>query len=105
MHAFSGSIESAWDAIRLGFAISIAATVTYQGAVRPLQLARGVPLEHLVLETDAPDLTPQRYRGCFNRPVWLWETASQLANLRGVELDEVTAVTTATARRILSLAI
>lgn len=105
MHAFSGSLESAQDCIRQGFAISIAATVTYRGAVRPLQLARELPLEWLVLETDAPDLTPQRYRGCFNRPVWLGEIASKLADLRGLGLDEVAAATTTTAGRILHLAI
>lgn len=101
MHAFSGSLESARDCIRLGFAISISATVTYQGAVKPLELVRELPLTQLVLESDAPDLTPQRYKGRFNRPAWLLETASRVAELKGLTLAEVTTATTATARRIL----
>jgi len=61
MHAFSGSAEVARDCIRLGFAISIAGPVTYLNAVRPVELVRNIPLEHLVLETDAPDMPPSRF--------------------------------------------
>ena len=103
MHAFSGSLESAREFIRLGFAIAISGTVTYQGARRPLRLARELPLTQLVLESDAPDLTPQRYRGSFTRPAWLLENARHLAELQGLSLESVAAVTTATARRVLRL--
>lgn len=103
MHAFSGSLESALEFIRLGFVISLSATITYQGAVRPLRLARELPLSRLVLESDAPDLAPQAHRGRFNRPAWLLETARALAALQQVSLDELAAVTTATARAALRL--
>lgn len=105
MHAFSGSLETARECMRLGFVISIAGTLTYQGARKPLQLARALPLTQLVLESDAPDLTPQRYKGHFNRPAWLVETARQLAELKGLSLDEVAATTTANAHRILKLGV
>lgn len=103
MHAYSGSVEMARDFIKLGFVISISGTVTWDNAVKPLRVAREIPLEHLVLETDAPDMTPQRYRGRFNRPAWLLETAHKVAEVRGISLDEVGRVTTGTVRKILRL--
>lgn len=103
MHAFSGSVEMAREFIRLGFAISISGTVTWKNAVRPLQVARELPLEHLVLETDAPDMTPERYRRRFNRPAWITETAQRVAEIREISLEDVARVTTENARRVLRL--
>ncbi|MFZ4857517.1 MAG: TatD family hydrolase [Desulfuromonadaceae bacterium] len=103
MHAYSGSVEMAHDFIRLGFAIAISGTVTWNNAVKPLRVARELPLEHLVLETDAPDMTPQRYRGTFNRPAWIVETAQRIADIRGVAIEEVARITTDNARRVLRL--
>ncbi len=103
MHAFSGSVETARDFIRLGFAISISGTITWNNAVKPLQVARNLPLEHLVLETDAPDMTPQRYRGTFNRPAWITETALRVAEVRGISTEEVARITTDNALRVLRL--
>lgn len=103
MHAFSGSAEMSREFIRLGFAISIAGTITWPNAVRPLRLASETALEHLVLETDAPDMTPHKYRGRFNRPAWMRETVLRLADVKGISLQELAAVTTANARRFLRL--
>lgn len=103
MHAFSGSPEMAGEFIRLGFAISISGTVTWANAVKPLRIARELPLEHLLLETDAPDMTPQRYRGRFNRPAWMAETASRLAQERGIPVETVMAVTAENTSRVLQL--
>ncbi|MGE0918277.1 TatD family hydrolase [Trichlorobacter lovleyi] len=101
MHAFSGSLESARECIKLGFVLSLSATLTWSNAVRPLQLAAQLPLEQLVLETDAPDLPPSAHPGCPNRPAWLHETASRLAAIKGISVAEVACRTTATALRIL----
>ncbi|MDD2897904.1 MAG: TatD family hydrolase [Desulfuromonadaceae bacterium] len=103
MHAYSGSAEMAQEFIRLGFALSLSGTLTWNNAVRPLRVVRNVALEHLVLETDAPDMTPQKYRGSFNRPAWLKETAQRTAELKGVPLSEVARITTDNVRRILRL--
>lgn len=103
MHAFSGSVEMAREFIRLGFAISISGTVTWSNAVKPLRLARELPLECLVLETDAPDMTPEPYRGTPNRPAWIAETALRVAKEREIPLAEVSRITTANARRFLRL--
>ena len=103
MHAFSGSPEIARKCIQLGFAISIAGPVTYCNAVKPLELVRCIPLEHIVLETDAPDMTPEPLRGMPNEPAYLVETAKKVAELRGACLEEIAAVTTRTAERLLRL--
>lgn len=84
MHAFSGSPEMAREFIQLGFAISISGMVTRETAVRPLRLVRELPLESLVLETDAPDMTPQRYRGQSNQPAYMVETLRAVADIKGV---------------------
>ncbi len=89
MHAFSGSPEMAREFIRLGFLISISGTVTWEGAVRPVRLAREIPVEHLVMETDAPDLTPIRYRGQPNQPAWLREVLVAVALIRGMMESEI----------------
>jgi TatD DNase family protein len=84
MHAFSGSAEMAREFIRLGFAISISGMVTRDNSVRLQRLVRELPLESLVLETDAPDLTPQCYRGQPNQPAYLLETLKAVARIKGV---------------------
>lgn len=84
MHAFSGSLEMARAFIRLGFFISISGTVTRESAVRIQRVVQELPLECLVLETDAPDMTPQRYRGEPNQPAYLLETLQAVARLKGV---------------------
>jgi TatD DNase family protein len=85
MHAFSGSSEMAREFIRLGFAISISGMVTRDNAVRLPRLVNELPLEELVLETDAPDMTPQRYRGQANQPAYLTETLQAVARIKGVD--------------------
>lgn len=85
MHAFSGSPEMGREFIRLGFAISVSGVITRENAVRPLRTVRELPLENLVLETDAPDLTPQRYRGQSNQPAYMLETLQAVAKIKGVE--------------------
>lgn len=103
MHAYSGSVEMAHEFIRLGFVISVSGSVTWCDAFKPQRLAGELPLEHLVLETDAPDMTPQRYRGYFNRPAWITETALRIAALRRISPEEVAGATTVNAGRILRI--
>jgi TatD DNase family protein len=100
-HAFSGSLETALQGIRLGFAIGVGGTVTYPNARRLPQVVREVPAEWLVLETDAPDLAPHPHRGEVNHPAWLPLVARQVAELRGWSLEKTTRITTENAKRIL----
>ncbi|MCM2357794.1 MAG: TatD family hydrolase [Geobacteraceae bacterium] len=103
MHAFSGSPEVARECIGLGLYISVAGTVTYRNAVRPLEVVREIPLEHLLLETDAPDMTPEPHRGRGNEPAFLVEIARKVAETKGVTVEEVTAATTRNAVRLFRL--
>jgi len=103
MHAFSGSLETARECIGLGFAISVAGPVTYRNAVRPLELVRSIPLEHLVLETDAPDMPPEPFRGTPNEPAYLVGTAKKVAEIKGIGMDELAEITSGNAERILRL--
>ncbi len=103
MHAFSGSVEMAREFISLGFVISLSGTLTWHNAVKPLHVARELPLEYLVLESDAPDMAPERYRGASNRPAWIVDTAERVAEIRGIPLEDVARITTATVRRVLRI--
>lgn len=103
LHAFSGSVETALEAIRLGFAIGIGGPVTFPGARRLPEVLRRLPAEAVVLETDAPDLPPVPYRGECNQPVYLPLVAERVAELRGWSLEETAHFTTANARRTLRL--
>lgn len=103
MHAYSGSLEMAHEYIKLGFIISVSGVVTWDGAVKALKIARDLPIESLVFETDAPDLTAERYRGTLNEPAYIIESLKKVANLRGKSIEELAHITTANASRILRL--
>ncbi|QWV93233.1 TatD family hydrolase [Geomonas oryzisoli] len=89
MHSFSGSLESAEVCLKLGLHISLSGTVTYANARRPVEVAAAVPLERLLLETDAPDLAPEPYRGTVNVPALLVTTARRVADIRGIAFEEL----------------
>lgn len=103
MHAFSGSPETAGQCLRLGLHISLAGSVTYANARRPPAVAALVPLERLLLETDAPDLAPEPHRGELNRPDYLPATASRVAQIRGLTVEDLARATTQNARRLFRL--
>jgi TatD DNase family protein len=100
-HAFSGSKESAMEAVALGFAIGFGAPLTYPDARRAPQVLEAIDPQWIVLETDAPDLPPHPHRGEENRPAWLPLIAARAAQLRGWSLEETARMTTENARRIL----
>lgn len=102
-HAFSGSLESARKIIDLGFVLGIGGAVTFPNARRLPEAVREVPAAALVLETDAPDMTPEPYRGQPNRPAYLGLVAARVAALRCWSPEETARVTTANACRILRL--
>ncbi len=90
IHCFSGDIEMAQKYIEIGFYISLAGSVTYPSAGDLLQVAREIPLNRLLLETDAPFLVPQAYRGKRNEPAYVALIAEKVAQAREV-LREVVA--------------
>lgn len=93
LHCFGGSLEMAEQAIELGFFISFAGNLTFKKADDLRAIARKLPLERLLIETDCPYLTPVPFRGKRNEPARVVETAKFLAELKGVTPDEVGRVT------------
>ncbi|HEX4621913.1 MAG TPA: TatD family hydrolase, partial [Myxococcaceae bacterium] len=100
MHAFSGDAAFAVDCLDLGVTISVAGPVTYPSAGTLREALSVVPLERLVLETDAPFLPPQPWRGKPSRPAMVAETARRLAELKGVSVEDLAGATSATAARV-----
>lgn len=100
LHCFTGSIDMAREAVRLGFMISMSGIVTFHSAENVRELARVVPLDRLLIETDSPYLAPVPYRGKPNQPAYVVEVAKTIAKVRGISLDEVILQTTANFHRL-----
>lgn len=103
-HCFSGSRELALRALDLGFMISFSGIVTFKKAVELKEIAKEVPLDRLLVETDCPFLAPVPYRGKRNEPAYVVEVARQIAELRGVETEEIARSTTKNFQRFLQIA-
>lgn len=101
LHSFEGSLEQAKMAIDHHFMIGIGGPVTYKNATDKQILATKLPLSHIVLETDAPFLTPHPFRGQRNEPARILEIAKKIAELRRISLDEVALTTTKNADQLL----
>jgi TatD DNase family protein len=103
MHCFSADVEVAKRCLDLGLAISLAGPVTYKNARALPDVARFVPADRLVLETDCPFLPPHPHRGQRNEPAWVAITAARVAELRGVTLETLAETTTENAHRLFRL--
>jgi TatD DNase family protein len=103
MHCFGGGAEMAESVLELGFMISFAGNVTFKKAENLRQIARRVPLDRLLIETDCPYLTPVPFRGRRNEPARVAEVARCLAELHGLETEEVGRVTTSNFMRFFNL--
>ncbi len=98
-HCFSGALEDARKGIDMGFLVSFAGNVTYPKAQNLRDVARELPLDHLLIETDAPFLAPKPYRGKRNEPAFVAEVARTLASVRNLAPEEIAAATSANFRR------
>jgi TatD DNase family protein len=103
VHSFSGSPEQARQLWQLGFLVGIGGPATYARANRLRGLVAGMPLEHLLLETDAPDQPDSGIRGQRNEPARLFHICETIALLRGEEAEAVAAATTRNAQRLFNL--
>ncbi|TDM07216.1 TatD family hydrolase [Macrococcus lamae] len=103
MHSFSSSPEMCDEVLKLNFIISLGGPVTFKNAKQPKAVAAHVPLDKLIVETDAPYLTPHPYRGKRNEPAYVKLVAEQIADLRGISYEELAAATTANAERLFKL--
>jgi len=103
-HCYSGSLESAKILVDLGYHISFTGVVTYKNARRALEVAAWLPADRLLLETDAPYLTPEPHRGRRNDSGYLHLTCETLANLRGVSAETLAEQTLSNGKRLFSIA-
>ena len=104
VHSFSGSEEQASQLWRAGFLIGLGGPVTYERARRLRRIVASMPLEHLLLETDAPDQPDSSIRGQRNEPARLTQVLRTIAQLRGDSEEHVAEVTSANAKRLFGLA-
>ncbi|KAE8439210.1 TatD family hydrolase [Vreelandella piezotolerans] len=94
IHCFTEDLEMAREAVRLGFYISLSGIITFRNAASLRTLARQLPLDRLLIETDSPYLAPVPHRGKPNEPAWVVEVAECIARERGISVDEVAMQTT-----------
>lgn len=94
MHCFTEDISMAEKAMALGFYISFSGIITFKNAVQIQEVAQHIPLERILIETDAPYLTPAPYRGKPNDPSYVRFVAEKIAQLRGIAYEEVASQTT-----------
>lgn len=103
LHCFSGSLEFAKRCVEKGWFIALGGVVTFKNAKKVRQVAKEIPLEHIMLETDTPYLTPHPYRGEENAPKYIVLSAKEIANLKDTALSEVERVTTANAQNFFNV--
>ena len=102
LHCFSSGPELAGAALEIGFYISFSGILTFKKADEVREVAAEVPLDRLLVETDAPYLAPVPHRGKDNEPAFVAHTAAKLAEMRGLGSEEVAALTTANFHRLFS---
>ena len=94
MHCFTESLEVARAAIEMNFYISFSGIVTFKNATSLKDVARHIPLDRILIETDSPYLAPVPYRGKLNQPAYVKHVAEEIAALRGISLEEAGRATT-----------
>jgi TatD DNase family protein len=102
LHSFSGSLSTAEKALNLNFYIGITGPVTYKNAHTKREVVKSIPLERLLIETDAPYLAPVPQRGKRNEPAFVRHIADKIAEIHQINPEQVAAVTTQNAARLFS---
>ena len=102
-HCFSGSVEFMRECTKEGWYIALGGVVTFKNAIKMKEVAKEVPLDKLVLETDAPYLTPVPFRGKENKPAYVKYVAEEIANIREIKIEEIIDITTRNAEEIFGI--
>ena len=100
MHCYSGTVDQIKPCLDMNFYLSLAGPVTFKNAKEAKEVATHIPLDRLLIETDAPYLAPHPYRGKRNEPAYVTKVAETIAELRGLDYDEVCRITTENALAI-----
>ena len=99
-HCYSGSAEMARQLVDMGWYIGFTGVLTFKNARKAVETAERIPLDRIVLETDCPFMAPEPFRGKRNDPGYLYRMAERLAEIRGISVEEVHAVTTENAKKL-----
>ena len=99
-HCYSGSAEMAKELVKLGWYIGFTGVLTFKNARKALEVAASIPLDRIVLETDCPYMAPEPFRGKRNDPGKLYRMAERLAELRGLTVEEIHAITLENGKRL-----
>lgn len=100
IHCYSGSVDMALEYIKLGFYISLGGPVTFKNARVSKEVAKAVPIDKLLIETDSPYLTPEPNRGKRNEPAYVRYVAGTIAEIRGIPFEEIAIRTSENAKRL-----
>lgn len=100
LHSFSGDLQAGQEAVSLGFMIGIAGPITFKKAEKLQRVAVEIPEDHLLIETDAPFLTPHPHRGERNEPAYVRFINEKIAELRQSDVDQIAHITTMNAERL-----
>lgn len=103
VHCFSGSLGFAKKIIDLGFYIGFTGIITYPKTDELKKVVEEIPLSRILVETDAPFLAPQKYRGKRNEPLYVYEVIKEIANIKKIPLKEVSLVTTNNAKKLFGI--
>jgi TatD DNase family protein len=103
LHCFTGTLAEAEEVLKRGWMLSLSGIVTFKKSLELQQVAREVPLDQLLIETDTPYLAPQKHRGKPNEPAFLAETAAFIAELKQVSVEEVAQATAHNAQQLFKL--
>jgi TatD DNase family protein len=100
LHSFNGTLETAMRAVALNFLIGVTGPVTYKNAAQKRQVIKDIPLDHILVETDAPFLAPVPHRGGRNEPAYIPRIADKIAEIHSKDPAEIAEITTANAARL-----
>ena len=99
-HCYSGSAEMARQLVDLGWYIGFTGVLTFKNARKAIETAASIPLDRIVLETDCPYMAPEPFRGKRNDPGYIYRMAEKLAEIRGLSVEEIQAITTENGKRL-----
>ena len=99
-HCYSGSAEMAKELVKRGWYIGFTGVLTFKNARKAVEVAKAIPMDRIVLETDCPYMSPEPFRGKRNDPGKLYRMAEKLAEIRGLTVDEIHTITTENGKRL-----
>lgn len=102
-HCYAGSVEMARELLRLGYYLSFTGVITFKNARRAIEVIREVPIDRLMIETDAPYMAPEPFRGRRNSSLYVYRMAETIAEIKDMSVEEVKRITTENGKRLFAI--